>query len=392
VELSPAIAEWLGWQRVRKVLVGMTVAATVFGITLSTLHQSALGALYMMAKPKIHPLWYSEFIPVLFFVSSIYAGLCMVIFEGSISHRVFHARLSPTLIKSHDSIVLSLAKIGGAALFVNLFLEGLKFLHGRLWLAFSGGWAAWYLVEVIGFGVLPMVLLLRGSLARNLRMVKIGALMGLLGVILNRLNLSVIAFKWYESAHYVPSWMEIVCGRRHLGRIWVFGGSCSGCRFWPMSTRTRGAPSNSGRHREAVGQLAREGPVWSSFRPRVSSTSGDRVPAAAGAVLVVRGEGQARDSGARRGRIGPCGQRPRMVPRAGRLPLPPRPHVGAAGRRRAAARGHGRLRAAVPRTTAGVRAAGSRTAPRTGRKGLEREGRRAGHLHALAGPGRGRRN
>ncbi len=122
-----------GLAPVRKVLMGMTVAAVVFGITLSTLHQSALGALYLMAKPKIHPLWYSEFIPVLFFVSSIYAGLCMVIFEGSISHRVFHARLSPALVKSHDSIVLGLAKIAGAALFVYLFLEALKFLHGRLW-------------------------------------------------------------------------------------------------------------------------------------------------------------------------------------------------------------------------------------------------------------------
>src|SRR5688572_21426499 len=123
VELSPAFAEWLGWHRVRKVLAGMTVAAVVFGITLSTLHQSALGALYLMAKPKIHPLWYSEFIPVLFFVSSISAGLCMVIFEGSISHRVFHARLSPTLIRTDASIVTGLAKIAGGAMFVSLFLE-----------------------------------------------------------------------------------------------------------------------------------------------------------------------------------------------------------------------------------------------------------------------------
>jgi len=223
VELSPAIAEWLGWQRVRKVLMGMTVAAVVFGITLSTLHQSALGALYLMAKPKIHPLWYSEFIPVLFFVSSIYAGLCMVIFEGGISHRVFHSRVGPTLARSHDAIMLSLAQIAGAAMFVNLFLEGLKFLHGRLWLSFHGGWAAWYLVEIVGFGVVPMMLLLFGSRTRRMRMVKIGAILGLSGVILNRLNLSVIAFKWYEPAHYVPSWMEFVVTAGVISaEIWVF--------------------------------------------------------------------------------------------------------------------------------------------------------------------------
>ncbi len=84
IEFSPAIAEWLGAKRARKILSGMTLAAVIFGITLSTLHQSGLGALFLMAKEKIHPLWYSEFIPVMFLVSSVFAGLSMVIFEGSI--------------------------------------------------------------------------------------------------------------------------------------------------------------------------------------------------------------------------------------------------------------------------------------------------------------------
>jgi len=65
IEFSPAIAEWLGWKRLRKILGSMTLAAVIFGITLSTLHQSGLGALFLMAKSKIHPLWYSEFIPFL---------------------------------------------------------------------------------------------------------------------------------------------------------------------------------------------------------------------------------------------------------------------------------------------------------------------------------------
>ena len=101
LEFSPAIAEWLGWKRARKILHRLTLGAVIFGITLSMLHQSGLGALFLMAKAKIHPLWYSEFIPILFFVSSIFAGLSMVIFEGSISHRVFNSRLSMEHQTSH---------------------------------------------------------------------------------------------------------------------------------------------------------------------------------------------------------------------------------------------------------------------------------------------------
>jgi Ni/Fe-hydrogenase subunit HybB-like protein len=223
IELSPAIAEWLGWQRVRRVLGTLTVGAVVFGITLSTLHQSGLGALYLLARAKVHPLWYSEFIPLLFFVSSIYAGLAMVIFEGGISHRVFHHRLSPTLARSHESIVLGLARIAGATMFVYLFLEALKVLHGRLWEVMGSVWGAWYLVEVLGLVALPMVLLVRGSMVGQLGMVRIGGILALSGVIINRLNLSVIAFKWYEPLRYVPTWMEVVVTAAVIcAEIWVF--------------------------------------------------------------------------------------------------------------------------------------------------------------------------
>lgn len=223
VEFSPAVAEWLGWKRIRKVLAGLTVGTVILGVTLSTLHQSALGALYLMAEPKVHPLWYSEFIPILFFVSSIFAGLCMVIFEGSITHRVFHHKVGEELQHSHDGILAGLARIAGGVMFVYLFLEALKVLHGEKWQFFTGGWGSWYAVEILGLVVLPMVLLIAGSRRRDLVMIRTGALMGLLGVVLNRLNISVIAFKWYAPVHYVPTWMEIVVTLAVISaELWVF--------------------------------------------------------------------------------------------------------------------------------------------------------------------------
>ncbi len=147
LEFSPAIAEWLRWKRLHRVLTSLTVATVIFGISLSTLHQSGLGALFMMAKAKIHPLWYSEFIPLLFFVSSIFAGLAMVLVEGGISHRVFHHRLSSDLKKSHDRIMIGLARMAGGVMFVYLFLTALNFLHGQLWQHMAGGWGLWYMVE-----------------------------------------------------------------------------------------------------------------------------------------------------------------------------------------------------------------------------------------------------
>jgi Ni/Fe-hydrogenase subunit HybB-like protein len=222
-EFSPAIAEWLGLRKIHRILSLMTVGAVIFGISLSTLHQSGLGALFLMARNKIHPLWYSEMIPILFFVSSIFAGLTMVIFEGSISHRVFHDELGPEYARSHDRIVIGLARVAGAVMFVYLFLELLKLVHGQLWPYFTGRWAAWYLFEVVGLVAVPMVLLLAGAASRRIAVIRMGAALAVLGVILNRLNIAIIAFRWNDPNHYVPTWQEVVVAIAILcAEIWAF--------------------------------------------------------------------------------------------------------------------------------------------------------------------------
>lgn len=209
IEFSPAIAEWLGWKRIRKILHSLTLGTVVIGITLSTLHQAGLGALFLMAKSKIHPLWYSEFIPILFFISSIFAGLSMVILEGSISHKVFRNLLSPRIEQSHDNIVFSLTKICAGSMFVYAFLKVLMFIHEKHWTYIDTSWGYWYLVEMIGFVVVPLILFVQAFRHRNMQLIKFAAVTTLIGIVLNRLNISVIAYNWQALQRYIPSWMEI---------------------------------------------------------------------------------------------------------------------------------------------------------------------------------------
>jgi Ni/Fe-hydrogenase subunit HybB-like protein len=81
LEFTPALFEWLGWSKARRYALKLTIALTVGGVMLSTLHQSSLGGLFLMAKGKLHPLWYSPYIPLFFFVSAVAAGLSMVIVQ-----------------------------------------------------------------------------------------------------------------------------------------------------------------------------------------------------------------------------------------------------------------------------------------------------------------------
>lgn len=223
IEFSPAIAEWLGAKRIHKILSGMTIAAVIFGITLSTLHQSGLGALYLMAKEKIHPLWYSEFIPIMFFVSSIFAGLSMVIFEGSISHRVFFQQISEKNHRAQNNIIMGLAKICTGAMFAYFFLQILVFIHDKNWNFLDTPMGYWFMVEMIGFVLIPMMLFYFSYRKGNVTLIRIASILTMLGIIMNRLNVTVIGFKWDAPVHYIPSWMEIVVTLTVIfTEIWIF--------------------------------------------------------------------------------------------------------------------------------------------------------------------------
>ena len=223
IEFSPVIAEWLGWKKVLKFVNGLTLAAVIFGITLSTLHQSGLGALFLLAKSKIHPLWYTEFIPVLFFASSVYAGLAMIIFESTISHKVFKDKIDPNSHGEYEEILFGLGKGAAIAMFVYYFFKALIFIHGEEWTLINDFWGYWFLVEVIGFVLVPCVMFAYGYRNRSLGIIRAAAVMALIGIILNRLNISIIAFNWMAPVRYYPSWQEIVVTLMVISaEIWVF--------------------------------------------------------------------------------------------------------------------------------------------------------------------------
>ncbi|MCF7808750.1 MAG: polysulfide reductase NrfD [Candidatus Marinimicrobia bacterium] len=223
IEFSPAVAEWLGSERARKILKRMTVGAVIFGITLSTLHQSGLGALFLMAKGKIHPLWYSEFIPTLFFISSIFAGLSVVIFQGSIIQRVFAYQMEDGSEERQNVMIRGLAKVCAMAMFVYLFLKVVDMVHNHTLGYLTTPMGAWYLLEVVGFVFIPMVMFVRGVRIGTPGLIKLASLLTMIGIVLNRMNISVIAYRWDQLPRYIPSWMEFVVTISILFvQVWIY--------------------------------------------------------------------------------------------------------------------------------------------------------------------------
>lgn len=211
VEFVPAAMEWLGLRRARNLVSRLVLALTIFGVILSTLHQSSLGALYLIAPSKLHPLWYSTYLALFFFISSMFAGLSMVIFESTLSHRFLHHKMDAEHLEQSDGVALGFAKAASFIMMGYVFIQLIGLAVDNDWHYLFTGWGAWYLLELIGFVALPAFVYAIAVREKNIRLIRWAAVWTVLGIIFNRLNVSLIAFNWQLPAdqRYFPSLMEI---------------------------------------------------------------------------------------------------------------------------------------------------------------------------------------
>ena len=211
IEFSSAPLEWLGFKRARNIVVKLTMVLTILGVILSTMHQSSLGALFLIVPSKLHPLWYSPFLPVYFFITSIIAGLSMVIFESTLSYRFFKHKMDEVHLQEKNDITLGFGKAASFVLAGYFIIKIFGLSSGNNWHYLTTDYGIWYLVELLGFVALPSFLYAIGVRDKNLNLIKWTSVLAILGVILNRFNVCLIAFNWHlpSSERYFPHWMEI---------------------------------------------------------------------------------------------------------------------------------------------------------------------------------------
>lgn len=209
VEWCPAIFEWLDMKKARKWFYRLAIGATIFGVILSTLHQSALGALFLLAPGKLHPLWYSELIPVFFFVSAIIAGISIVIVESTLSHRFFKRQVEHFDHSEFDRLTMGIGKAASAVLFTYFALKLIGVAHSHAWALLLTPYGYWFLIEILVFVLLPAFLFAYSVRHKKVKMTRWTAFLTVIGVVLNRINTSIIAFNWNAAERYYPHWMEV---------------------------------------------------------------------------------------------------------------------------------------------------------------------------------------
>ena len=187
--------------RVQKMFL---IPLVIAGVMLSTLHQSSLGSLYLIVPNKLHPLWYTPLLPVLFFLSAICVGLAMTIFESSMSSRHFGKQLELPLIQGLGRTLLLMLCVYTVVRFQDLLHRGVFSLVRQ------DGWEVWlFLLEILLSSALPICLLLIPKVRESPKGLYLSAVLCILGFVANRMNVTITGMEAAARIKYFPKWTEI---------------------------------------------------------------------------------------------------------------------------------------------------------------------------------------
>lgn len=205
LEFSPVILEKYNLPLLTKVLKSISIPLVVAGVLLSTLHQSSLGSLYLIVPAKMHPLWYSNLLPIYFYLSAIGVGCAMVIFESFLSAKAFKKQLEFSLVSEIGRwIVVALSIYFTVKLMDLISSDKIKYL-------FDGSFEAnLFLLEMILGVVIPVALLMFHKIRTNRVWLFICASSVIGGFLLNRMNVSITSIQAFATADYFPSVFEIM--------------------------------------------------------------------------------------------------------------------------------------------------------------------------------------
>ena len=238
IEFAPLIFDKLKLKKISGFLHNIAIVAVITGISLSSLHHSSLGSLFLVSPQRLHAYWYSPWLPLFFILSAMGAGMMFVVFVKLVWSSIYNpipiygiakeqkVSLIHVLNGSVNSIssrytsgpemkiITKLATIGAGLLSIYFVIRIIDLISRGLFTSlFNNSPESWLVIIELGFGVLVPLILLFLPRTRILPIpVGIAALLASLGLVLNRLNVGIFGYFRDAGEVYFPSLTEWVLG------------------------------------------------------------------------------------------------------------------------------------------------------------------------------------
>lgn len=187
-----------------------TLSKTMFlfiiaGVVLSTLHQSSLGTLMVIAGPKMHPLWQTPILPLLFLLSAVSVGFPMVIMESLLAARSFGFKPEMRVLGKLGRMVAPLLGVYLAFKIGDMFIR-----ETFVYLMTINTASVLFMTEILFGIVIPMRMFLSPAVQKSPPLLFTAATLVVGGVLLNRVDNFVVAYTPpYAMGGYIPSIGEV---------------------------------------------------------------------------------------------------------------------------------------------------------------------------------------
>jgi Ni/Fe-hydrogenase subunit HybB-like protein len=202
LEFLPMLFDKLGWHNAHKFLHYFEIPIVAAGIILSSGHQSSLGAISLALPLKLHPLWYSPLLPLIFFISAITSGFAMAILVGSLGLRFFDDW------NFKEGVFTGLGKYLLIFLSFTFLLKLAELVYaGELNLIFENSYQSiMFIIENVLY-ILPIIILLVPKFKRRRKWIFRAGYLAVGGLVMHRFNVSFVGL---AGAKYYPTWQELL--------------------------------------------------------------------------------------------------------------------------------------------------------------------------------------
>ena len=177
----------------------------ILGVVLSTLHQSSLGTLMIIAGPKMHPLWQTPVLPLLFLLSAISVGFPMVIFESLTASKSLGLKQEMEVLTPLGYTVAPLLGIYLAFKIGDMFIR-----ETFVYLTEINTASVMFTIEVVVGIIIPLRMFLSKKVLKSPPLLYTASSLVIFGVLINRINNFIVAYTPpYSFGSYFPSIGEI---------------------------------------------------------------------------------------------------------------------------------------------------------------------------------------
>ena len=203
LEMSEIVTERFG-KRFHSAIQRIMPVLLILGVIFPVLHQSSLGALFLIAEPKMYPLYWSEYIPIFYLMSSFFVGPAVICVESSLARRFYGHQIRINTIHG-------LAVIGTRVMAVYFLLKWYDlFDRGLIGMAFGGTWEANVFLAEMLIGILIPILIVYSRWGQTRSGLITYGFLTSLGLVINRLATVFVGLSPGRDVSYFPSVWELL--------------------------------------------------------------------------------------------------------------------------------------------------------------------------------------